>query len=992
MTQILSQQETGTTLSDEDQPTARLRKGPAADESPMPFGNGPIEPLEASAAAFKTIQQSGRTSHEAVDQWCDSFPGMRQHAELFRELHRIDPEAAVRLAHALTAMPMVGAEFHGFILLAELGRGGLARVFLAQQEALAHRHVVLKIAPSVWGEAETLAQLRHPNIVPILSVHQHEPFQAVCMPYLGWTTLQDVLHTIQAHSAPPTSGKVLINAFKMTPMGATQPTSPEAIHSSEFAGAISKMSYVEAVVKLAVQLSDGLAHAHNHGIVHHDLKPTNVLLADDGTPMLLDFNAAEDTKRKSSPMAAWVAGTFPYMAPERLQAFKDLSVFVDARSDLYAFGVILFELLTGRYPFKDRHPAIALNLDKVLKARRAPPPLLRILNPAVSPAFEAIVRRCLEADPTRRYQSARQLHEDLQCQLHHRPLQHIAEPSTRERIRKWTRRHARLLTTAGIGLCVGFLLVALSTIFVIRGNQLDQLAAQERERIQRQLERNDAATAWKNFEKEMKTAQFLLYTRTTEPDQLAHGLAVGKRLIQGYRVLDDVFWYQSHLVQALPDDERHRLAESMAELLLLTARALIVQHDDELTTDEVNSAFQQAFVMNERAELCSSAVAHSPALWHQRAKLHALLGQNTDAMKSQERAKASPLKTAADHYWAGSDLITVGQYRDALPMLQKAIHLEPSNFWAWFVLGNCCDRLALDTRAEACYATCIALKPDFHWAYFNRGLALYRQQNYRMACDDFDAVLGLRADLADAYLNRALSRQGLQQFKDAEQDLTAALDRGGPMRLYFLRARIRERFGDKAGAQADIVEAMRRPQLDEKSWIARGIHQLNHNPKAALADFEQALRLNPRSADALQNKAHVLAEKLRRNEESLRTLNRLVELYPDSVKARNGRGVVLARLGQREAAIRDAEETLRRDASPPRFYQVACIYALTSKLHTDDRFPAFRFLSSALRSGYGFQYLEIDTDLDPIRELPEFRRLADAARALRPIPLAVKKS
>ena len=121
----------------------------------------------------------------------------------------------------------------------------------------------------------------------------------------------------------------------------------------------------------------------------------------------------------------------------------------------------------------------------------------------------------------------------------------------------------------------------------------------------------------------------------------------------------------------------------------------------------------------------------------------------------------------------------------------------------------------------------------------------------------------LRPDLADAYLNRGLARQGLRQYQAAERDLTAALERGGATRLYFLRGRVREKLGNKEGAQADFAEAMCRPPQDEKSWIAHGIHLLGSDPSAALADFEKALRLNPRSADALQNKAHVLAEKLR---------------------------------------------------------------------------------------------------------------------------------
>ena len=155
-------------------------------------------------------------------------------------------------------MPVVGGEFHGFTLLAELGRGGLARVFLAQENALANRHVVLKVAPALWGEAETLGQLHHVNIVPVLSVHEHEPFQAVCMPYLGWTTLQDVLHEIRGHTALPTSGRASSARSKQAPVAASQPADAELVPGAAFVDSVSSQSYVEAVVSLAEKLAAGL--------------------------------------------------------------------------------------------------------------------------------------------------------------------------------------------------------------------------------------------------------------------------------------------------------------------------------------------------------------------------------------------------------------------------------------------------------------------------------------------------------------------------------------------------------------------------------------------------------------------------------------------------------------------------------------------------------------------------------------------------------------
>src|SRR5260221_1184798 len=110
------------------------------------------------------------------------------------------------------------------------------------------------------------------------------------------------------------------------------------------------MSYVEAILWIGARLADGLGHAHQRGILHRDLKPANILLTDEGQPMLLDFNLSEDTKRHPTASAAQVGGTLPYMAPEHLEAFQGGARPVDARSDLYSLGIILYQLLTRLPP------------------------------------------------------------------------------------------------------------------------------------------------------------------------------------------------------------------------------------------------------------------------------------------------------------------------------------------------------------------------------------------------------------------------------------------------------------------------------------------------------------------------------------------------------------------------------------------------------------------------------------------------------------------
>jgi tetratricopeptide (TPR) repeat protein len=160
-------------------------------------------------------------------------------------------------------------------------------------------------------------------------------------------------------------------------------------------------------------------------------------------------------------------------------------------------------------------------------------------------------------------------------------------------------------------------------------------------------------------------------------------------------------------------------------------------------------------------------------------------------------------------------------------------------------------------------------------------------------------------------------------------------------------------------------------------------------PAAAIEDFDKALALNPRSLEALLNKSIALSETLRRPNEAVVVLDRLLDYYPDHVLARAGRGVVLARIGECERARKDAVECLRHDRTPFLLYQMAGLYAQISRHESgnDARREALQLLELALKNGFtDVAMLKSDSDLDPIRHDAEFERLADAAKKLNRSP------
>jgi len=954
----------------------------------------PVPSLEKAAQAYEDMQKTGKV--DELNGWHEGSGDEAEPAELFREMHRKQPASAERLARALTTMPEVGEAFLNFRLVAELVRGAFGRVFLAQQSDLANRFVALKISTNLFNESQTLAQLQHTNIVPIYSAHESEPFQAVCMPYLGSTTLADVMLTFRDRSLP-VSGKELVttlnqrknstlakrdsvlsgmmsSAGKVKAKDATvPPANPaeaplldkpvEQVALKQLEG----FSYVQAVLWLGARLADGLAHAHEHGIIHRDLKPANVLLADDGQPLLLDFNIS-DNANLASPLGASAGGTLPYMAPEHLESFRKRRR-VDARSDIYSLGLLLYELLGGKPAFPFYKGAVWEVVLVMIRDRSKLPPSVRTLNKAVSPALAAIVGHCLEPDPDRRYQSARDLQEDLERQLEDRPLRFAPEPSLCERLQKWTRRHPRLTSSTSVALIALTLIGTLAAGLVVREHRLARLQALEN---------------LSGFDGDVRNAQFLLYARDLDQEKLSEGIDQCRRALDRYQVLDNPNWRELSEVRNLPSEQRNRLQADIGESLLLASRATF-QRAVYRPERPDQGALAMALDLSAAAEKCYDDGNVPAALWRHRGELLKSLGQDREARELVTKAESVPPRTPRDLYLAAHLYANQGKFRKALPLLDEAVQKDPEYFSAWFVKGYCHDELLHTGEAIACYSTCIALRPKFHWTWYNRGTAYLRHRDFQRALADFDQAIAMQTDVAKAHFNRASARDQLGQYTEAIADLTRALELGTPAtQVCFMRAAVRDKARDPKGAERDRAEGMRLRPTDEASWVARGLACLPRDPKGALADFNQALELNPRSFSALQNLAHVFAEHLHDDREAVRVLDKVVAFYPECAMGKAGRGVSLARLGTRDKALTDAEDALLLDTRPPNLYQVACIYALTSRHNPKDRLRALELLSYGLKGGFGLDIVDSDTDLDPLRDTPEFRRVLQAARALQP--------
>ena len=375
------------------------------------------------------------------------------------------------------AFPMAGETIAGFQLVEELGRGSFARVFLARETQLADRLVALKLSVRGSREPWTLARLQHTHIVPVYS-HHVDPdsgFHVLCMPYFGRVTLARVLAEIErVDDVEGLAGRSLVEALDRL-----EPSDGLSSGPSSGRAALAGRSFPRAVAWWGARLAEALGHAHDRGILHRDVKPSNVLITSDGTPMLLDFNLAHESIGTDGPDGdgASLGGTIDYMAPEHLEALagarRDL---IDARSDLYSMGVLLFETALGGKPFEpiQRTGSVVESLLRAADDRKGEPRSLFPDDADVPAPLRAVIERCLAPDPAERYQSSYELANDLQAVADDLPLTHAREPVASRVVRRLRRQRLRLATAAMVLFSLAAVTLAVLSLSTERAARYEQ--------------------------------------------------------------------------------------------------------------------------------------------------------------------------------------------------------------------------------------------------------------------------------------------------------------------------------------------------------------------------------------------------------------------------------------------------------------------------------------------------------------------------------------
>jgi serine/threonine protein kinase/WD40 repeat protein len=461
------------------------------------------EPFDEVAESFLERYRAGE--HPSVTEYIERYPELaEQIRELLPALVAVE-KAAPKLTEPRAAAPSVPERLGEYRILREIGRGGMGVVYQAVQEAL-DRHVALKVLPFARlleptleerfrREAQAAAQLHHPNIVQVFGVGEQDGLHYYAMQYIEGQGLDQILRQVShlragrtavaTPDAPRREFASRVAQGLITGQFSPRERPPREVLTSGGASPMvgapgdqrtitgeSNTAYFRSVARIGVQAAEALAYAHQFGILHRDIKPSNLLLDAQGTVWITDFGLAKMEGGSELTRTGDVVGTVHYMAPERFEGVSE------PRGDVYGLGMTLYELLALRPAFADADPRQVMR-----RVGLEEPTGLRQWDPKVPRDLETIVLKAIAREPERRYQTAREMADDLHRFLADRPIR-ARRISRAERVVRWCRRNPIL---GGLSAAVAVLLVVLGAGFVVttllrheRDNALRSQARAER--------------------------------------------------------------------------------------------------------------------------------------------------------------------------------------------------------------------------------------------------------------------------------------------------------------------------------------------------------------------------------------------------------------------------------------------------------------------------------------------------------------------------------
>jgi tetratricopeptide (TPR) repeat protein/predicted Ser/Thr protein kinase len=835
---------------------------------------------EQPRLALAELVQRALAGHAQGGETTDD-PGRTTGPEPLDEAARTAPSAA-------TARPKVP----GYEILGVLGKGGMGVVYRARQLGLG-RQVALKMIlhaghadpderQRFHAEAEAVARLQHANIVQIYAIGEHQG-----LPYFA------------LEFCPGGSLDKRLDGTPWEPRRAAQ---------------------------LVETLARAVQAAHQAQIIHRDLKPANVLLTADGRLKVTDFGLAKRLDEKSKTQRGAIMGTPSYMAPEQAEGKGKMEI--GPATDVYALGSILYELLTGRPPFKAATP-----LDTVLQVVSQEPVAVRRLQPKVPRDLETVCHKCLHKDPRRRYASALALAEDLR-------RFRVGEPVVArsvgmvERAVRWARRRPAAaallvlvaLAAAGGAVGVPLLVARLQAAEAAQAEALAAYAEADRERNAREQEetarkQGEIARQEERAGRERQTqrAQYAEWLRQGQEALGRNDVGEARRLftLVRDRVTEqdsadaDLARYRKDAIRLLEElGHRDKARESFQALAAGRDEALFWLFRGIITGTDADSP-------ESAAERVRAALAPYGLPGDKLAET-ALVGLNATEQKELREGLYELCLILAEALarLPGTREQRLENRAEALAVVDAAAVLAPDG------RVSPRHRARYLPRPWAPAAQGEMEHPDTALGPLFDGCAAFESGNLAAALDHFNLAVRARPDLFWAHWFRAAVCQLQQRKAEAQANLTVcAVLRPRFAWTFLRRGWLCVQTGDFEAALADFTQAERLLAADDRSgWYVLHAHRgylalAQSKPAQAIEELTQAVDLRPDLLDAYSDlaEAQVQSKDL---DKAIENIDTAIRLKPGIANLYRTRARLQAQRGLLQPALRDLDDAIRLTPAP----------------------------------------------------------------------------
>jgi serine/threonine protein kinase len=664
--------------------------------------------------------------------------------------------AAVQDGRVVSQEIAEGKQLGDFLIVREVGKGGMGVVYEAEQLSL-HRRVALKVLPFAatmdprhlqrfHNEAWLAACLHHTNIVPVFSVGVERGVHFYAMQFIHGQPLSEIIRRLRGTGKKaPAARDAGAGAYPPPAREAASTPLPAAERTPWAGDGRRSVDYYRKVAEMGIQAAEALEHAHQLGIVHRDIKPGNLLLDGRGHVWVTDFGLAHMQHSEAHlTMTGDLVGTLRYMSPEQALAKR---VLIDHRTDVYSLGATLYELLTLRPAFasEDRQELLRqIALEEPAQPRR--------LDRGIPAELEIIVLKAMEKRLQDRYTTAQELADDLRFYLHDKPI-HARRPSLTKRVLKYLRRHQAVAWAAVAGLTVALFILSASSL----------LLWQEKERVKHAL-----------VEKETQTRLAEQHADSADKQRLRAEANFGK-------VLDGMTLMLEHL------DEREwpqpirieQVHQAMADQFERFFQKLAAgKEDNPLNQLEIGWVYQHL------GQYYLRRGNHARAEQHFRAGLaihEALINEHPDDRAHIWMYAQSLSRLATVLHVSGRTEEAHGYYLRAGEQYRRQLRMHPDwkayNELAWFLVGCPDARLSDTAEAERLASRAVELAPNSDQCLRTLGSAQYRNGDWSAAVDAFQKSIRLVHNqtpydwffLAMAYWKLGNRQQARQSFDQGEK-------------------------------------------------------------------------------------------------------------------------------------------------------------------------------------------------------------------------------